>query len=112
MRVGWRRSPSGGFKRLGKVSIAGRSRVRLTYENAIEMMNAAIRSEIKIPTLKSVFRERKSLARCLANRRSRLARKIGSVEGIEISIHAGADEEMSKSTNKYETKIFMWLFDY
>lgn len=64
----------------------GRSRVRLTYENAVAMMNAAVINERIIPTLRMPLRVRASPARCLASRRSRRARRMGMVEGMVISI--------------------------
>src|SRR5215207_6645509 len=82
MRVGWRRNPSGGLSNCGRISVEGRSRVRLTYEKAVTIMSAATISDRIIPALRMPLRERASPERCFESRRSRRARRMGMVEGM------------------------------
>lgn len=56
--------------------------MRLTYANAVAIMSAAMRSERIIPALSRTLRLRASFFRLFAMRRSRLARRMGMVEGM------------------------------
>src|SRR5687767_8982104 len=121
IRVGWKRSPSGGFKRVGRISAEGRSRVRLTYVNAAVMISAAARNDSSIPTLRRPLRLRDSSERNLASRRSRRARRMGRVDGMMISIkgNRGKMKEIMRwlsravlvgSYRNHPCKQILWLF--